>query len=237
MTSARPGRMRCLSWVSGEDPPGKAAVTGNHLRRTPNTMIRAIADTNSGMAVSESPPTVMIRSTGRPLRNAASDAAEDPRRDDEEKRDRRELERVDERRLEQAPDRHLVLQGVAHVAPDEAGDPVEVLRQDRPVDAELVIQDVDRLLVGERPEHGTTDVARKQVRDREHGDAQEEERDDAQCEPPEEEADQGRHASLLLTSVASAADAGGSMTADGAAAAEVSAAAASIHCDDRRCST
>ena len=81
--------------------------------------IRTIAVTNSGIAVSERPVTV-ISAVGHPPAPQAGDrAAEDAQRDDEDERDGGELERVDERRPEQVGDRDLVLQRRAEVAVEE----------------------------------------------------------------------------------------------------------------------
>ncbi len=50
---------------------GAVAVPGNQSSHTANTMIKTIPETNSGMTVADSPPTVIIRSVSLPLRSAA----------------------------------------------------------------------------------------------------------------------------------------------------------------------
>src|SRR5205814_92149 len=104
------------------------------------------------------------------------DAAENRQRDDEHERLGGQLERVDERRAEQAPDRHLVLERLAHVAVDEVPDPAPVLREQRPVRADLVVEQVEGLLRRERPEDVAADVTREELRRREDDDAQDEKR-------------------------------------------------------------
>jgi hypothetical protein len=49
-----------------------------------------------------------------------------------------------------------------------------------------VVQLVDRLLVGERPQDGSADVARQLLSEEEDENAQQEERDDREAEPLEE---------------------------------------------------
>ena len=72
----------------------------------------------------------------------------------------------------------------------QAPGPVQVLRQDRPVRAELFVERVDRLLRRERPEHRAADVAGEDRRDREDDHAQQEQRDQREAEALEEEAGQ-----------------------------------------------
>ena len=61
--------------------------------------------TNSGIAVSDRPATVITRSVEAAAAQAGDRAAEDAERHDEHERDGRELERVHERRPEQVGDR------------------------------------------------------------------------------------------------------------------------------------
>ena len=63
---------------------------------------------------------------------------------------------------------------------DETGDPVAILDQQRPIGAHLVIERVDRPLVGERAEHGAPDIARQQLAAGEHDDAEQPQRDQRQ---------------------------------------------------------
>ena len=66
--------------------------------------------------------------------------------------------------------------------------PVDVLRDERPVRAELLVERVDRLLGGERPEHGTPDVARQDARHREDDHAEQDQRDQREADALDEEA-------------------------------------------------
>ena len=96
------------------------------------------------------------------------------------------LSEFDERRPEQVGDGNAVLQRLAQVAPDEAADPVPVLHDQRPVDAQLLVQLIDLLLRRERAEDVASDVTGKELRGGEDHDAQQEERDQGEAEPLEE---------------------------------------------------
>jgi hypothetical protein len=54
-----------------------------------------------------------------------------------------------------------------------------------------VVQLIDRLLVGKRPEDGAADIARELLSEEEDEDAQQEERDDREAEPLEEKTRDG----------------------------------------------
>jgi hypothetical protein len=56
-----------------------------------------------------------------------------------------------------------------------------------PVDAERMVERIDRALVGERPENGPPDIARKHLAAKEHHDAEQEQRDERQSQAPGEE--------------------------------------------------
>ena len=58
-------------------------------------------------------------------------------------------------------DRFTVRIGEPHIAAHEMRDPLDVLRHQRPVRAELVIECGDRARIGERPEHRAADIARQ----------------------------------------------------------------------------
>ena len=76
----------------------------------------------------------------------------------------------------------------AHVAGEQAADPVEVLRDERLVRAEPLVQRIDGPLVGERPEDAAPDVARQHLRPDEHDQAQQEQRDQAEQDALADEA-------------------------------------------------
>ena len=52
-----------------------------------------------------------------------------------------------------------------------------VLGQQRPVGAELVVERIDRALVGKRPEHGAPDIAGQHLAAQKHHDAEQKQRD------------------------------------------------------------
>ena len=66
---------------------------------------------------------------------------------------------------------------LAHVAAQEVADPLDVLREQRPVDAELMIERGDRARIGERAENRAADVAGQQLAAREHDHRQQPQRD------------------------------------------------------------
>ena len=77
----------------------------------------------------------------------------------------------------------LVLERVAPVERDRALQQPPVLLEQRVVGAELLVQGVDRLLRGERPEDAAADVAGQHVDDQEDDRRQQEQREDRQQRP------------------------------------------------------
>jgi hypothetical protein len=65
---------------------------------------------------------------------------------------------VDERAADEVVDRHAERERFAEVALKEARDPVAILREQRPIGAELLVEIVDGSLVREGPEDATGDV-------------------------------------------------------------------------------
>ncbi len=86
-------------------PAGAAAVTGSRSSQMPKTRMRTIPVTNSGTTASESPVTVIARSTSLPTLQGGDHAAEDADGDDEHEGEQRELERVHERVADEVRDR------------------------------------------------------------------------------------------------------------------------------------
>ncbi len=74
-------------------------------------------------------------------------------------------------------------EGHAHVAGDEMADPVPVLDQQRPVDAQLVIEDGHRAGIGQRTQDRAPHIARQQLAAEEHHDRQDAEGDQRQQHP------------------------------------------------------
>jgi len=74
---------------------------------------------------------------------------------------------------------------------ERVGDPAPILLVPWPVDAELVIEKVNRLLVGKWPEDRPPDVTGQKLGESEDEHAQQEERDDREAEALEEEAGDG----------------------------------------------
>ena len=157
--------------------------------------MRTIAVTNSGIAVSERPVSVITRSVRRAAAQAGDDAAEDAERhDDARTRRRASLSEFDERRAEQVADRHLVLERRAEVAVQRS---VVIQSQycvdQRPVDAELVVAARRRRCwLAKLPEDVAADVARQQLRRGEHDHAEQEQRDEREAEAFEQEASDER---------------------------------------------
>jgi hypothetical protein len=116
------------------------------------------------------------------------DAAEDRQRDDDDEGEDGELERVDQRVAEHLGDGTAEGERVAHVERQQAGDPVEVLRDQRFVGAEPLVQGVHRPLVRERPEDRPPDVARQNLRADEHDEAEQHQRDQAEHDALADEA-------------------------------------------------
>ena len=141
---------------------------------------------NSGIAASEIPVIVIDLS----VNCWRSPATTPPRieRDADQEGDECELEGVLERRCEEIPGRRLLRQRRSEVALEQIARPVHVLDEHRLVGPELLVQRVDGLLGGERPENGSADVAGKDRGDCEDHHGQQEQRDDRRPEPLEKEA-------------------------------------------------
>jgi hypothetical protein len=104
------------------------------------TMTTIPGDTNSGTVRSREPadrddpvdcPAGVQRS---------QHAARDAERDDDHQRQRRQLRRVDESGGDEWLDRRPERVGDAHVAVQQAADPSQVLRHQRAVDTELMVE-------------------------------------------------------------------------------------------------
>ena len=76
--------------------------------------------------------------------------------------------------------------------PGKLRDPVPVLGQDRLVDAELVVERVDRARRRQRPEDRAPGIAREDLAEDEHDHAQEPQRDQREAETLEDEPDHVR---------------------------------------------
>ncbi len=181
------GRRRYFSCVSGSDPGGAFALTGRMPSQRPKMRMRMIPVTNSGTTVSERPPSGDDPVDSGVASQRGDDAAEDRERDDDDERDRGELHRVDEGVAEQLADGHVVGERVSEVSVEKPREPVPVLREDRAVGAELVVQVLDRGLVGEGAEDAPGDVAREHLGADEDEHAQEKKRDEGEAESFEQE--------------------------------------------------
>ena len=98
-------------------------MTGRTSSQRPKTRISDTAQTNSGIAEAESPPTETSCRWPVP-RGGPPHAAEDPERDDEQEGDEGELRRVPERRSDHLVHRAAKGVGLAQVALDDPGHPV-----------------------------------------------------------------------------------------------------------------
>jgi hypothetical protein len=81
------------------------------------------------------------------------------KRYDDHKRECRKLERAPDVGEDERADRRLLLVGHAEVAAQDPGCPAPVLDDERPIDAELVIEGYDGLLRGEGSENRPSGVA------------------------------------------------------------------------------
>ena len=95
-------------------------------------MITSTAQTNSGMAVADSPPIEITRSRRLPSFQRREHPAEIAERHDDDEREQGELGRVPEGRPEQSAD-GLTERRSRRDRPGAAADPVAVLDEDRPV--------------------------------------------------------------------------------------------------------
>jgi len=130
---------------------------------------------------------------GRPPdAQAGEDAAEDPERDDDQKREHGKLHGVDERGLDDVPDRRLRRgERVTEVSSHDPTQPVDVLDDCGSVRAVLVVVCRHRLFGGVRPEHRASHVAGQELRGREDDRAEEEERDQREARALEDVACDG----------------------------------------------
>ena len=128
---------------------------------------------------------------GAALLHGGVDAADDPERDDDDERQDRQLER----RLQRGPDdvRDRLARGDRgpEVAGDEAAQPVQVLHDQRAVGAELLVELVDRGLIGEGAEDAPADVAGEHLGGEEDEHAQQQQRDQPVQRAPENEPSDG----------------------------------------------
>ena len=186
-TSAKLGSSRYLICVATFAPSGAVADTGSHFSVIPKIRIRTIAVTNSGIAVSDRPVIVITRSVRRP---------------------RRRPESVPPRMLSGTTSTNATAASLSELASDgprrsETGTWYwnDVPRSPRRKwliqsqywttsgrsSASALLIRVDVLLAREVAEHVAPDVARQQLRGREHDHAQEPQRDQGEREPFQQE--------------------------------------------------
>src|SRR5262249_37653842 len=94
----------------------------------------------------------------------------------------RELCGISERGHKERRDRRAIRVGLAHVADRKLRYPVAVLDPYRSVGADLMIQSVNRALIGERTKHRAHGMAGEHWRTRESDDAQQPQRNERKAE-------------------------------------------------------
>ena len=148
----------------------------------PNTRISTIDETNSGTTVADNPAMLIVRSSQRPACMADHTPPAMPSGTTTMNASRAELRRMRQRVGDERRDRLAIRIRQAHVAAHEMRDPLDVLRHERPVRAELMIERGDRARIGERPEHRAADIAGQQLAAREHDHRQQPQRDQRQAD-------------------------------------------------------
>ena len=137
---ARAGSSRYLSWVSGLEPAGATASTGNRPSLTPIRYCSVTPETNSGMDELAKPERHHrpvghgVAATGR------EHAGHDADRDGQEQAERDQLGRAAERRPQQVADRPVELEGVAEVERDRALEQPSVLDREGVVRPESLVE-------------------------------------------------------------------------------------------------
>ena len=152
-------------------------------RPSGKTTISTTAHTKSGTAVADSPPREMTRSRAVPSFSAAYTPPTMASGTTMTNASSASLAELTMRVADDVGDRPLLHRRLAEVAGEDAGDPVPVLHEEVAVRAELVVQRVDRLLVGERAEDVAGDVAGQHLGGDEDDDAEDEQRDEAEQDP------------------------------------------------------
>ena len=179
-------------------------MVGSSPRPSAKTRMKITAQTNSGIAVADRPPTEMSAVARRALVHGGEDAAEDRERHDDDERQQRQLGRGHQRVEHDV--RHRPVHGtteVAEVAGDEArrSSPRYCTISGRSVPS-CWLSCVDRGLVGERAEDAPPHVAGQHLRGEEDEDAEQQQRDQAESEALGEEAcDRGLLASARRRAV------------------------------------
>jgi len=105
------------------------------------------------------------------------DATQDAQRHDEGEGDGAQQGGIGQRRAHERGDRDPEREGHAHIAGHEMADPVPVLDEERPVDAELMVQVRHRPGIGERPEDRAAHITRQELAAGKHDHAEQPERD------------------------------------------------------------
>jgi hypothetical protein len=91
---------------------------------------------------------------------------------------------LSERAQDQGPNGDMEGIGAAHVADQEMPDPIQVLGDHRPIDANLMIEGSHRAGVGQGAEHRATDIAGQHLAAEEHHQAEDRQRDQGQRQFP-----------------------------------------------------
>ena len=155
-SSVATGSTSFVGSLSGLSPGGMSATGGSTSSHTKKTPISSEPITNSGSAIAASDPIEIAWSTGPPRVDGRERAQAQRERDHEERRHERQDQRVLDRVRDQVPDRRVLLplreadRRVAEVAVDEAAEPGRVLREERPVEVQLLVELVHGLAAWRR---------------------------------------------------------------------------------------
>ena len=140
-------------------------------------------ETNSGSTVADRPPRLMMRSSGRLTLSAAITPPRTPIGTTSTNATAASFIELASASRTKGADRRTENVGRPHVALQEVEDPLAILHQQRPVDAELVSQGIDGALVGKRSQNGATDITRQHLAADENHHAEQEQRDQGQAKP------------------------------------------------------
>ncbi len=172
-------------------PSGNWAVVGNSPRPSEKTRMKSTAQTNSGIAVADRPPTEIRRSRKLPSFIAATTPPTIASGTTMMKASSASLPEATIASTMMSDTGRFWRGRLAEIAGHEARDPVPVLRDQRLVGAQLLAQRVDRGLVGERAQDAPRDVARQHLGGQEDHDAQQQQRDQAESDALGQEAGDG----------------------------------------------
>ncbi len=98
------------------------------------------------------------------------DSARDAERNHQHEGERRELQRVDQCLEHERRHRRAECERGAHIAGQKMRDPIPILEGERPVQAQLMVEDRDRSCVRERTQNGASHVAGEQLSAEKHDD-------------------------------------------------------------------